>query len=344
MCVIYKMAKKYFWNGFRSRISDKQHGDYTPMKRPTSVTGGVKRLVINTAKKSPNHVKKIMINALEKIHKLKGRYITSNEEMNCAYLWGVMGEDLLRLKNIQIPSSILSETYTKEITINLKKCRSVKRISSNLVQKHTAKCNFQTALPVIMNCKEMTETDKQLFAKFFRLYDIKIIANKKIPCAEWCHMIAVSLSINSNDAMATDNLFAATAMVNTKMINFENSAKQLAREGYIVKVITKYAIFKNTATLAQLLQILIVTDKSGFEHRFEQTINPFEVNEVYRSTSLHDPKHVYNYIKDSMQHRSNLTLASNKMPLRFSLSELPKRKIIFTPDSPCSRKIARLTN
>lgn len=320
----------HFWNGLRARKSEGHDGEYTPIKRMTDVTNGTnKRLVINTEKKSPGIVARTTTEALSKAHKRKGIYLTANEDVNCAFLWDKLGDSLSILRNIKIPSSILSKTYTKEITINLKKRSLVKRLSANSVRKRTAKADFQTALAVIMKSDEIKDSDKQIFEAFFKLYDKKMKTNKKIPCAEWCRMIAMSLSGNTIDAMASDNLFAATAMVNTKMINFENSAKRLARDDYVVKLKTSYATFKGTATLAQLLQNLTVTDKRGREYSFEQAINPFDVNDVVRSTSVHDPDHVYNYIVNSIQERDNSMPASHRMLLRFSSGETSRRKIIF---------------
>ncbi len=316
---------------YRSRISVANQPTSTPIRRPTGVSGGSRSLAINTSNKSPKQSAKSAANALDRINNLKTKFLTSEEEMNCAYLWHKLGKDLSTQGSIYIPQSILSEKCSKEIFISSQQNTAPKRGSAKSVMKRTAKHDFQMALKVIMQCDEISKSDKLKFKRFFQLYDINNPENKKIPSAEWCHMIAMSLSTNTSTAMAVDNLFAATAMANTKMINFENSAKRLAQDGYVVKLETEYVTFKGTATLARLTQIITVTDQQEHEHRFEQKINLFEVNKPHQATSRQDPKHVYNYIIDAIKNHKP-TPGSNTRPLLFDGYPAPK-KLKFDPEN-----------
>ncbi len=237
---------------------------------------------------------------LRSMHNPKNVFLPANEEINCTFLNDKLSADEIRfLKETIIPKSILSKLRLKEIFYSKRKTPKLKRTSAKDVRRGTAKKALQGAIGIINNCPEFT--NKEVFIKFIRLYDVEDVNNTLVPAAEWCHMIALSLSADQENAMSQDNLFAATAMVNTKMINFEESARRLAYQGnYSIKVETSFATFINTPILAELTQRLIVTDTKGKSQTFEQKINPFEITKVTQSNSVHDPYFVYKFIKKNM--------------------------------------------
>jgi uncharacterized protein (UPF0333 family) len=296
--------KHYFTPAFWRARKQCEPSQYdTPIKRSTSISAGVDILKITTPYKSSKYHelrKQKLLDDIKQIKKLKIRYLPANEEINCAFLHDKLTTEEIRILNeTVIPESILSEVFTKEAIYDKRKSHKVTRKSANQVRRRTAKEAMQDIVSIINDCAEFE--NKETFCKFIRLYNAKDLKNSVVPSAEWCHMIALSLSADQQSAMSEDNLFAATAMVNTKMINFEAAAKRLyTHDKYTVKVETSFVTFKNSHVLARLTQRLTVTDTKGKTQTFEQTINPFEITAITQSNAINDPLSVYSFIKDSM--------------------------------------------
>lgn len=255
------------------------------------------------------------------------QFLSSNSQTNYDFLCEHMSqEDLDLLSKLTFPPEMLDPEENVEYTIP-KNCGST-REDTKRIMGETAKDTLTRAGQWISEQQhpKLNRTSKLAITRFFKLFDVKMPGTRKIPSAEWCHLLAVSLTPPDQDPNIPSNLFAAMCLINTKMTLLESTARRFAKEGRNVKYKITYRCLKGHSVVVELKISLVVDDLEPYV----QYIPPFGLPEI---GTIYDADYFYNHIQALLNDEK--------------LHTIKKEKLVFSqqnpePSSPNSQSSAML--